>query len=154
MKAVEVPRVPLLGAQKTPPSTDFKPPQDVRNQLIAGLGESLKRLAKKKKEAAASKTFITRKEYPRIATLKLGGRSDREIAKYYGLPPEKVSPHIRAALNALRNGEIRVDVKEVVDEAKKKAAEDTVGASSVDVDGEAASVGAAVVASATFTTIA
>lgn len=124
MKAVKVVRPPKLGE---PPKSKPSPTADsseIGNRILAGLEDSIKQLTRKPK-AKAAKPVITRNEYPRIATLKLAGRSDKEIAQFYGMPMEKVTPHIRAALNAHRNGEFQVDMDQVEREAKAKAAENT-----------------------------
>lgn len=73
---------------------------------------------------ATSSRVITRADYRRLATLKLAGRSDREIARLYRLPVEKISPHLRAALRAHREGGIKADLSEVVSLAEAKAVED------------------------------
>lgn len=61
---------------------------------------------------------IRRSDYPKIATLKLAGRSDEGIAKMFRVTLSDIRPHIFRAMSEFKQGKIKVDMKEVSDESK------------------------------------
>lgn len=73
-------------------------------------------------EAKAAKV-VTRQDYSKLVTMKLAGRSDKKIADSFGATTTQIRPHITRAMAEYRQGKIRVDMKEVQDEAKSEVEE-------------------------------
>lgn len=113
---------PRLSSQ---PASSQSAVSAVPKSVVKAVGKQLTQLglpttASKKKDVDSGVKVITRRDYQSIISLRLAGRSNKEIAKKFGKPLEKIRGHIERAMAEYRKGRIKPEAGGVAGEAREK----------------------------------